>query len=221
MKRYLGPACAAAVLLCGFTQAQATIMTNSEFTASDEGWTASGGNLAHVGAGGNPGGYLQATDSANTVMKLFAPAPFLGDKSLYDGGVIGFDAQLFKSTGSPQPIFGTIEITDGITTASLDLAPGPASLGSWTVYSAALDAATWGLGNAAWTSLLSNVTSITLILEATFGQGEIVGLDNFHITNENVDEPVIPEPSSILLLALGTSGVAGIGFLRRKRHAAA
>jgi hypothetical protein len=219
MQRFLVFAGAVAIVLCGIGRANAVVIT-STFTASTEGWTSSGSNIAQVPAGGNPGGYLSSTDASSSVATLFAPGPFTGDLSAFDGGTLAFDTILIKSNGGgSQAAFGTVSITDGITTASLNLVNGPTPI-SWTTFSASLDAATWGLSNAAWTTLLSGVTSISLIIESTFGQGEIVGLDNFSITSADID-PVIPEPSSIVLLLIGSSGAAGYRFLRRKKQIAA
>lgn len=216
MQRFLVYAGAVAIVLCGIGRANAVVIT-STFDSSTEGWTSSGSNIAQVPAGGNPGGYLSSTDASSTVATLFAPGAFSGNLSSFDGGSLAFDTILIKSNGGgAQAAFGTVSITDGITTASLNLVNGPTPL-SWTTFSASLDAATWGLSNAAWTTLLSGVTSISLIIESTFGQGEIVGLDNFSITSPDVN-PAIPEPSSMILLLIGSTGAAGFRYLRRKKQ---
>jgi len=216
MNRFFTIACAAAIVACGLGRADAVVIT-STFDSGTDGWTASGANVAQVPVGGNPGGYLSATDSSSSIATALAPGAFLGNKSIFNGGTIAFDTILVKTNGGgTQSSFGTISISDGITTASLNLVNGPAP-GSWTTYSAVLDAATWGLSEAAWATLLSSVTSISLVVEATFGQGEVVGVDNFTLTSSGVD-PVIPEPASILLLVLGTSGAAGVSYLRRRKQ---
>lgn len=215
MHRFLAFAGAAALVLCGIGRADAVVIT-STFDSSTEGWTGSGTNVAQVSPGGNPNGYLSTTDSSNTIATIFAPGAFLGDLSTFDGGSIAFDAKLFQTNGgSAQEGFGTVTISNGSDSASLNLvnAPAPAD---WTTFSASLDAATWGLSNAAWTALLSSVTSISLVVEATFGQGEIVGIDNFTLTSGSVN-PAVPEPSSIILLLIGSSGAAGFRFMRRRK----
>lgn len=218
MKRTLRAACAAGILLAGLAQARATVIT-SEFTSGSEGWTASGGNILTPVSGGNPDGYLRVTDSGSSVMTVFAPGAFLGDLSVANGGTIGFDAQLFRSTGVLQPQFGTVSISNGSTTATLDLATGGPFASIWTTYTATLDAASWGLSSAAWSALLANVTSISLVLESTFGQGEIVGMDNFFISYEQSN--VVPEPNTLVLSMIGVWGVAGLGYIRRRRQSVA
>jgi hypothetical protein len=217
MKRFLPYVGAAAIVLCGLQQARAVVII-STFDSSLDGWTVDGGNVAHVPAGGNPGGFLEATDSGPSVMHANAPGAFLGDISSFDGGTLGFDSILLDPTGVTQAEFGRVSISNGALTGTFDLAA--ANLPAWTSYSTALTAAAWGLSQSDWTTLLSSVTSITVILESTFGQGEVVGFDNFFIEND-LQSPVIPEPSSLALLAMGLSGFAGVRFARRKKAEAA
>jgi hypothetical protein len=215
MKSLLAFAGAAAIVLCGIGRADAVVIT-SNFSAGTDGWTSSGSNLAQVPAGGNPGGFLQSTDASSSVATLFAPAPFLGDLSTFDGGSLSLDTILvFNNGGAPYVPFGTVTIANGGLSASLDLVAGPTPL-VWSTFGAALTSAAWGVSASDWATILSNETSISFIIESTFGQGERVGLDNFTLTSSNVD-PVIPEPSSIVLLLLGTSGAAGFGYFRRRK----
>jgi len=214
MNRTIACAGAVALALCSFRTASAVVII-STFDSSVDGWTVSGGNESFATPGGNPGGYLRSVDNSPTFMTANAPAPFLGNLTSFDGGTIGFDSKLFSGTGAIQTRFGEISITNGSITGTADFAP--ANLPDWTTFSSAFTAAVFGLSQSDFTTLLSSVTAITLILDSTVGQGEVVGLDNFFLRNDLGNPNSVPEPSGLALLSTGLSAAAGIYFLRRKK----
>lgn len=184
----------------------------SGFDAGLEGWLITNTIGAQwQSSGGNPGGYAHIDNTEQDIAYMSAPALFLGDLSAYDGGVLSFDAVQLGSGGGPwdnYANFGRIEISGNGIFANRDLVSGttgPAP--SWTTYSAGFTAADWGVSDADWQSLLSNVTSISLNVEGLFG-GEINGVDNFTIT---------PSPGSLGLLSAGLL----CGARRRRRVAGA
>ena len=70
----------------------------STFDEGTEGWTVVGDAQSgqveptHIAEGGNPGGYLRATDDvAGGVWYWNASRAYLGDKSAYYGGTLSFD----------------------------------------------------------------------------------------------------------------------------------
>lgn len=86
----------AVVVLAGCVGGSETV--TSTFDEGTEGWTVVGDAQSgqvepdHVSEGGNPGGYLEATDdTAGGVWYWNSSQEYLGDKSAYSGGTLSFD----------------------------------------------------------------------------------------------------------------------------------
>lgn len=190
-------------LLATAAQAQAATYT---FDSSAQGWTIfDGGTLAHVAAGGNPGGFLQVEDINGGDMLLVAPAAALGNWSSLLGGTFSFDAKNLNGITSDWSGFGEVVITSGATSVSFDMvaANNPPADGLWHNYSVVLSTANFG---AALPTVLANVTGFTFKVESHNGFGpsnsEINGIDNVAFTS------AVPEPASAVLLGLGLATVA-------------
>lgn len=180
----------------------------STFDTGSEGWTANGGSLTWVSAGGSPGGFISVADNASNFMTVIAPTAFTGDLSAYLLGRVSFDAKNLNGS-APDLVrgsFGTVTITGSAATASRVLGgPNqPPADDAWHSYSAFLDPADW---TGDLTLALANVSAITVELESNETvPAEINGFDNFRVS-------AIPEPSSALLLL--TAG--GVACLVRRR----
>jgi hypothetical protein len=175
----------------------------STFESGLDGWTAVLISTTWQSTGGNPGGFLRGVDQPLTSY-LRAPAAFLGDLSAFNGGYLSFDHIALDTGGEPiAGLGGTVEIYSGSQVASADLLT---PVTSWQTGSAPLTATAWGVSPATWTSLLSNVTEIRVIVDSTQSGGNVDGFDNFTM--------VTPEPGTVLLLA---AGVACFGYARRRR----
>ncbi|MEM9585919.1 MAG: hypothetical protein AAGA03_01455 [Planctomycetota bacterium] len=184
----------------------------STFDSDLDGWTTDEtGLFQHNASDGNPGGFLFIdNDEGTNNAHIFAPNKFLGDLTSFNGGTISFDGNLLGSGGnffSDPDDYGVFVITGTAGSASLDLAPGGAipPANSWQTYSASLDATTWGVSSSQWASILGDVTSIQLSVEALFGE-EAHGIDNVRIT-------AVPEPSSGVVL----TAFVGLTALIRRR----
>jgi len=194
-------------LFCG--HAGATTITSS-FGTDLDGWTANPqGILAFVATGGNPGGYLEETDaSANGNMHVAAPAKFLGDLT----GADSFSVDLI-TYGTPitiQAAFGTLTFLNSAAALSITLDLGN-PLTVWANYATPLTPAAFGVNAATYAAVMSNVTSLTLILEADkAADTEKVGMDNFTISGANLIDAAVPEPASFAFVgaALVLYGVA-------------
>ena len=200
------------------------IIIESTFDTSLEGWTTNdSGIFTQRPAGGNPGGYLFLDNCECTIAQILAPATFLGDLSAYVGGTFSFDGNLLGNGGSffdgPNGIpggvyldYGIVQIIGPSISAQVDLLPNGATapLDSWQTYSVALNAATWGLSQSDFLTLMQNVTSLRITVEGLWG-AEQEGIDNVRL--QGVGGPsVVPEPASLILLG---SGLAGLELRRR------
>ena len=188
------------------TAARAEIMIPSTFDFDAEGWTLNpgAGTLTWIETGGNPGGAITAQDDVTGVMLALAPPKYLGDLSAFDGGTLSVDfIQLADAEGTPLPDLGTVTLSNGSSSASLDLVAGTIPT-SWTGYEATLDAATWGVTPSTWNDILNDVTEISVVVDSFNLFGDTVGMDNFTLT-------AVPEPAA---LAIWTAGVFA---LRRTR----
>lgn len=158
----------------------------SNFDASLEGWgITSDGDLTHIPAGGNPGGFAQLTDTGGANYAAFAPAKFLGDLSSFNGGTLSFDVLRVSGCCNPDPDFGRVTLSGSAGSVTLDFVPGAPGY-SWTTYDAPMTAQAWGLSEATWQSLLADVQSIRIALEA-YGGSDDTGLDNVTLFAEDID----------------------------------
>jgi hypothetical protein len=186
----------------GIARSATGLTIESGFDAGLEGWTAFGIAIAWQPAGGNPGGLIRGVDLAGESY-LIAPAAFLGDLSSFDGGWIAFDQIAIDLDGFPiSGGGGEVTLFSGALSATADLLTPSLT---WVTGSVALTAAAWNVDQATWSSILSNVTQIRVVIDSTFGVGTD-GFDNFTIAT--------PEPATALLLACGIGAIA----LQRRRR---
>lgn len=179
------------------------------FDTGTEGWTAvDGGALTWMATGGSPGGWLRVTDTTDQDFLLKAPAAWLGNWSAYLGGTLSFDALNANGESPDWAPFGEVVITGAAGSVALDIvAPNnPPADGQWHRYSVLLTPSA-GWSGASLTSVLANVTDVTIKAEFHAGVTEVVGLDNIQVS-------AVPEPASAALLLGGLGLLAG---LRRKR----
>ena len=189
---------------------------SSTFDTDDEGWTitgdaqAGGAEPTHNGTGGNPGGYIAATDDVQGGVWYFrAPASFHGDFSSGYGTNLTFDLQ--QSSLSNQ--FNAVDIY--LRGAGLELRYDTASNPGidWTNYSVLLqEQAGWTLNGSAPTQaeflqVLGDVTDLQIRGEYIPGP-DVGGLDNVVF---------VPEPVGLLSL---TVAWAGLGLRRRRNRSA-
>lgn len=195
-------------LALGFLAATpATAQTiQSTFDSGLDGWTAFGITTSWQSTGGNPGGFIRGDDEPFTSY-LLAPAAFLGDLSAFNGGQLSFDHIVLDTQGNPiEGLGGTVEIFSGIQSASADLLTPSLT---WQTGSVSLTAAAWSVSQATWTSILSNVTEIRVVIDSTFGDNSD-GFDNFTIVAPEPPPavPVLgPAAGSILTLLILASGI--------------
>lgn len=197
---------ALALTLLAVHSASALTM-ESTFDTGLEGWTTSvGGELAFVATGGNPGGFLQQTDTDLSDMFVNAPAKFLGDLSEFLNGTLSFDARQVSGAGEKYAPFGFVTLFNGGNAVSADIAGAGAPSTDWTTFSVNLDPAGFQTTPEALAAVLSNVTMITVELESQIGVVEATGMDNFRLVS------AVPEPSTLFL---GSFGLCVALWMRR------
>jgi len=182
-------------------------LAESDFSINDEGWLVSGDATSsaptYVGTGGNPGGYLNATDlTVGGVWFWDAPAEFLGDKS----GAYGFSLTYDLRMRGSGPLFDDSDVILDGGGLSLHLAPTPPVPVNvpWTVYSALLsDAEDWHVGSSGGPAATqSQIQTVLASLTRLRIRGEfITGSDNGDL--DNVVLNGVPEPACLALLLLG------------------
>lgn len=194
------------VALAGLMLSQNALGIASNFNNDHEGWTVVGGALAYEAGGGNPGGYITATDEVSGIMMALAPEAFLGDLTAFDGGLLSVDLIDLQTAGSdPVAQFGEVAIEGTSGTVVLDLVAGGAPT-DWLTFAVGFDATTWGVSEETWLAILGDVTSIKIAVDLFQFFGDSAGIDNFRV--------VIPVPAGVWLFA---SALLGLLTASRRR----
>lgn len=177
---------------------------SSAFNVDAEGWTVINndgeGNFGrgkgpeYHATGGNPGGHIQIIDNIPGSYTAVAPPKFNGNMMAYKNGIIGFEALAVSgevSASTERAEFGLITITSPYGVAQLDIAPTIPNFSTYTLYSVNLTDSVWHKTSAEWDLILSNVTSITILLEYSKA---IIGDDRIAVDNFIVGQPDLALP---------------------------
>lgn len=200
------------------------------FDSDAQGWTVydavGAGNYALLGsgtlnwnaAGGNPGGFVSATDPSSG--SFFFRAPISGvNYSAFNGGLLNFSLQ----TDQPADYFAdsVIVFQGGVSNLTIVAALGSQPGVSWTNYSLSLNAGAFRLDNLSGSSVTAAqfaevLGSLNLFLidgEFHDGVSETTGLDSVaFVASAGVD--AVPEPSVYGLA--GVAMLAAVSALRRR-----
>lgn len=129
---------------------------SSDFSTNADGWTTPGafsGVLNYNASGGNPGGFVSASDPFSAGPPIYwyyqAPAKFLGNLSTYYNGTLSFDLAQASATVAAQR--ADVILSTGTTSLYyFNLSPAtPAIFPAWTSYKIALNEITgnWKTSN--------------------------------------------------------------------------
>ncbi len=163
-----------------------------------------GGLLDLQLAGGNPGGFMMATDTSGGGLWVQAPPAFNGNLNLYTD--LQWDEYIFPNSGITKP---TRPALLGKDDATVWVNMGPLNpTGAWHTRSVSLDGADWTLltGTMSFEDVRADATLLFgMDVSVTTMPTLECGLDNITL---------LPEPASLVLFVCGTATV-----LLRRKHA--
>jgi hypothetical protein len=173
----------------------------STFDDSTEDWTVSGGALYYQDQTGNPGGFIEFEDDQDGKGVFMAPIKFIGDLRGYDQGSIEFNLKNTLNNGQTMLYgYGTVTISSALLTAEKNVVPLE-YINEWTSFSIPFDAENWGLTAGAWDSLLSDVTMISIQMDAQWDYYDRIGLDNFTLKRKaNILETELESNNTRIIL---------------------
>jgi len=194
----------------------------STFDASNDGWNISGSDVGVYtweSAGGNPDGYIRydvTQDGAGGWIS--APSQFLGNWSNLDGvGTLSYDHQIFNLGAAVFLVnVGAIIVGADGSSAQQIITLDPPVVGSWETFSMSILEADWVITTGNWSSLLANVSSLSLKIEAVGNNdqpGDIDGIDNVFLSDTPLS--AVPVPATVWLFGSGLLGL--VGMARRKK----
>ena len=185
----------------------------SGFDASGEGWAATPGiggaiNFAWESTGGNPGGFIAATDGGAQQWYFISPDSWDGDWTSYIGGMLRYEIRILNPASPPYDYFtlDDVQIYSG-TGNYVSWSSGINPTESWTPYAVQLVSSNFTVtGSATFDDILANVTELRIRGEyLNFNDRE--GLDNVSIT-------AVPVPAAITLFGSGLLGLIGVARRR-------
>jgi hypothetical protein len=170
--------------------------------------------------GGNPGGFISTTDQDDGDFTFSAPAKFLGNVSTATG--LSYDLIYPVGPINYQPT-DVILMGNGETLlwkSNPDIVPGPSWMGVSLDFVPSIDWHVSTSGGALATgsdfaNVLANLTGLFIRGEYSTGLVEMPGLDNARL----IGVSAVPEPSSLVLLAIAAVGVVTLRRSRQHRDA--
>lgn len=209
----------------------------STFDSDKDGWTLfqnDGAPFDWISTGGNPGGYIGATDKTNDWAYVQAPSKFLAPAAY--GGTLSFDLKV-DNLNQPAGFPGIFAVRVGLQGAGFTLInEGALPTTTWTNYSFTLDelsahgwrkfsnfSQNYSFGaplatQAEMQSVLAGLTRLVIATDYTLASidSNVPQVDRTYIDNVRLSTAEVPEPTSLALLSLG---FGSLGVLRLRRRA--
>lgn len=194
----------------------ATVLYNFN-NESMQGWSGFGGEAQPKSSGGIGGsGYFSIEDKDGEGV-MFASSGAVAPANQLDklGGVLSFALLKDSSTlAANVDVFGRVELYNGSKYVYADVVGLDSPTHVWNEYGISLANGAWNSGGqgATLSSVLSNLSSIRILLDNTTGKGEKVGLDNVSLAQV----AAVPEPGEWVMMLAGL-GLVGWAAARRRR----
>lgn len=200
--------------LCTSGLAQAVTLIQSDFDVNAEGWTAGNGvrDRSWVAEGGDPGGFIRATDNgAEQIWAFSAPPAWLSQLPSAVGGTLSWSLKT-STLAVPMTLpYADVKIGGAGLVLAAD-AGAPPGL-DWTRYSVAFLAGTWHLGDLQ--GPLATETQIAQVLAAAeflHLRGEFSGW----IDTGSLDTVVLTAVPELPTATLALAGIALLAWRRRR-----
>jgi hypothetical protein len=199
--------CVVAFAVCAVSVSAVPNLPFSDFDdGSTQGWTAVepfGGTLSLVTTGGNPGGWLYATDtvSGGGWLQIAGPPEFSGDLSVYDG--VSWDEIAVPQPSGIQTLSITVVLQKSSSERLLYYGEiGP--VGVWHSRYVPFDPELWvpSTPSVSFEDVIHDCT-LTFNMDCWAGLGPESGIDNIRL---------VPEPS------MGLPGLAVLVLVARRRR---
>jgi hypothetical protein len=187
------------------------VLEQSTFDVDAENWFKEGSDtVSYSSTGGNPGGYMDLTDTQGGQTDLSNTTQFAGDYASMQVSGLHYDHIIF-AVGSPVNGYLPYQVvlSGGSNQATWTGATTDASLeGTWQSISVPIDTtaagADWTVNSGTWTDLMANVEKVSIRIEHVDGGtngSNIEGLDNVKLE-------AVPEPATMLALGAGLAALA-------------
>ncbi len=205
MKKIVFVACAAALSHA----ANADVI--STFDSGLAGWSGDAPSFQNTwgATGGNPGGYADFLDQDTGTGRWNAPAAFLGNLSALNGtGSLQWDSIVFNESFAPSVLPFEVTISGPGGAATFTSSVNQSVWYTWVTTTAPLNQSLWSVSSGTWSTLLANVTNVSVLAErvanggtsSPTNPGDHCGIDNFTL--------VVPAPGTlgagfVLIMAAG------------------
>ncbi|MBW6492296.1 MAG: T9SS type A sorting domain-containing protein [Lentimicrobium sp.] len=185
----------------------------SSFDESADDWSVNDGTLYHHLQNGNPDGFIEFEDNQDGAGIFMAPNKFMGDLTFYNQGFVEFDLKNTFDNGQRMlEGDGNVKISSSLLTAEHNVVP-LFIINEWTSFSIPFDAESWGMTTSGWDSLISDVTMISIQMDAQWNYYDKTGLDNFTLKPNSNGINSEPGNSGVILYQISPKPLKDVTWI--------